>query len=343
LITKKVKGFANKTETALVHYEEIENNKFPLLVMGTNSNIVGAGVNIRTSVEHQFKNKFPVQTHNIQIGKFCSIAAEVDFMVGNNHNHHALTIKTNGPADPEYPNKGQILIQNDVFIGYGARIMGGVTIHNGAVVAAGSHVVEDVPAYAVVGGNPAKVIKYRFSPDIIKKLQTIKYWNWSKEKMNENKQWISTFQVEDFCNRFYPEALIQFRTTPIPKYAPQLLNFKSYLYFVDTRADYPLWKRVIESFYTYATGKGAGSVMILAANKEMSDDLAKIQEMTVRSLPQGEKAPFIFVNNIEDERVLMPYVDFYVANRDIRTIYRSELADDYDVQILSAVDHNIFA
>ena len=83
--------------------------------------------------------------------------------------------------------------------------------------------------------------------------------------------------------------------------------------------------------------------MILAADKATSEDLAKIREMTVRSLPQGENAPFMFVNGVEDERVLMSCVDFYVANRDVRTIYRSELADDYDVQILSAVDHNIFA
>ena len=343
MINLKVKKLVNKTDDTQVYYEEIEKNKFPLLTIGKNSNFVGAGVNIRTSAEHQFKRNFPVQTHNIHIGKYVAVGADVSFIVGSNHNHHALTIKNIGSADPDYPNKGQILVQNDVFIGHGATIMGGVTIHNGAVIAANSHVVEDVPAYAIVGGNPAKVIKYRFSPDIIKKLQTIKWWDWSKEKATQNAKWLSTFQVQDFCNQFYPEALAQIRSVPLPPYAQQLLSKKTYLYFVDTRAEYPLWKRVIEAFYTYATGKGAGSVMILAADKATSEDLAKIREMTVRSLPQGENAPFLFVNGVEDERVLMSCVDFYVANRDVRTIYRSELADDYDVQILSAVDHNIFA
>ena len=81
---------------------------------------------------------------------------------------------------------------------------------------------------------------------------------------------------------------------------------------------------------------------MLAADNETVEDLMKIREMVLRSTPQGEQAPYFFVNKAEDERVLMSMADFYIANRDIRTIYRSELAYDYDVEILSAVDHKIF-
>lgn len=343
MINLKINKVVNKSGVTQVNYGEIEKQKFPLFTIGTNSNFVGSGVNIRTSVEHQFKRQFPVQTHNIHIGSYVAVAPEVNFMVGNNHDHNSVTIKNIGPADPNYPNKGQILIQNDVFIGYGATIMGGVTIHNGAVIAANSHVVDDVPPYAIVGGNPARVIKYRFSNDIIKKLQTIKWWNWSTEKKKENAKWLSSFDVNAFCNQFYPEALKESKNVALPPYADALLGKKVYLYFIDTRAEFALWRRVVESFYTYSTtDAGQGSILVLAAEKDLLEDLVKIRDMVIRSAQKDQHVPYFFVDRDEDERALMSIADFYIANRDIRTIYRSELAYDYGVEVLSAVDHKIF-
>lgn len=81
--------------------------------------------------------------------------------------------------------KGQILIQNDCWIGNGVTIFGGVTVHNDAVIAAGSVVTKDVPPYAIVGGNPARIIKYRFDDDIISKLQSIAWWNWDSQKLKK--------------------------------------------------------------------------------------------------------------------------------------------------------------
>ena len=75
------------------------------------------------------------------------------------------------------------IIKNDVWIGHGAIINAGVTIDNGAIVAAGSVVTKDVPAYAIVGGNPAKLIRYRFPPDIIIQLQYSQWWQYSPEKI----------------------------------------------------------------------------------------------------------------------------------------------------------------
>lgn len=78
------------------------------------------------------------------------------------------------------------ILGNDVLIGSHALVLGGVSIGNGAVVAAGAVVTKDVPPYAVVGGVPAKVIKYRFSQEIIDKLQEMQWWDWPEEKLRAN-------------------------------------------------------------------------------------------------------------------------------------------------------------
>ena len=81
---------------------------------------------------------------------------------------------------------GDVIIGNDVWIGHESTIMSGVKIGDGAVIAANSVVVKDVEPYTIVGGNPAKVIKKRFSDDIINNLLELKWWDWSNEKINEN-------------------------------------------------------------------------------------------------------------------------------------------------------------
>ena len=128
----------------------------------------------------------------ISIGKFCSIARSVTIQEYF-HDYNRLTtyfINRNifgSDIKDEILSKGSIIIGNDVWIGTGVQIMSGVTIGDGAVIAANTTVTHDVPAYAIVVGVPAKVIKYRFSPEIIEKLLQIKWWNWNLEKIKQNK------------------------------------------------------------------------------------------------------------------------------------------------------------
>lgn len=130
--------------------------------------------------------------HPITIGNFCSIARDVTIQEYF-HDHSRLTtyyINRNlfGNRDnTELVSKGPIEIGNDVWIGTGVQIMSGVKIGNGAVIAANSTVTKDMPAYAVVGGVPAKVLKHRFEVEKIKKLEEMKWWDWSVEKIKENK------------------------------------------------------------------------------------------------------------------------------------------------------------
>lgn len=138
---------------------------------------------------------FPFIGDRLVIGKFCAIARGVKFIM-NGANHKLSGVSTypfqifgNGwesvmPQAGELPFKGDTIIGNDVWIGYEALIMPGVKIGNGAIVSSRSVVVSDVPAYTVVGGNPAKPIKARFTDEEIDILEKTAWWNWPKEKIS---------------------------------------------------------------------------------------------------------------------------------------------------------------
>ena len=115
----------------------------------------------------------------LTIGNFCSIASNVAFMLSSDHaagNISTFPFRVKyGFSDCEALSKGDIVVDDDVWIGYGATILSGVHIGQGAIVAAGAVVTKDVPPYAVVGGVPAKVIKYRFPPEMIGELLKVDY------------------------------------------------------------------------------------------------------------------------------------------------------------------------
>jgi virginiamycin A acetyltransferase len=137
---------------------------------------------------------YPFIGDRLVIGKFCAIARGVRFIM-NGANHKLTGLSTypfgifgNGwegamPKPGELSTKGDTVIGNDVWLGYEALIMPGVKIGNGAIVAAQSVVTHDVPAYAVVGGNPAKLIRKRFDDATIVALQTLAWWDWPVEKI----------------------------------------------------------------------------------------------------------------------------------------------------------------
>ncbi len=128
------------------------------------------------------------------IGKFCSIATGVKFIMnGGNHRTDWLT---NYPfpifggawaaAMPEkWPNKGDTIIGNDVWIGHGATLMPGVQVGDGAIIAAEAVVTSNVKPYAVVGGNPAKLLRNRFDAPTIDQLLQLRWWDWPIEKITE--------------------------------------------------------------------------------------------------------------------------------------------------------------
>ena len=146
--------------------------------------------------EKNVKYHFDFVGDKLIIGKFCMIASDVKFIMnGANHLTDAMStypfaIFGNGwehaMEGKSYPQKGNINIGNDVWIGYNATIMAGVTIGDGAIIATNATVVKDVEPYSIVGGNPAKEIKKRFSKEVIAKLLELKWWDWDIEKITAN-------------------------------------------------------------------------------------------------------------------------------------------------------------
>lgn len=120
----------------------------------------------------------------VTIGKYCSIG---DMVILSGGEHIASRITTYPfdvyRGDCLAHSKGEVHIGNDVWIGTQVLILSGVTIGDGAVIGAGSVVASDVQPYAIVAGNPARLIRYRFNPEIIKKLLALAWWNWSEEKV----------------------------------------------------------------------------------------------------------------------------------------------------------------
>lgn len=156
--------------------------------------------------EKNVKYHFDFVGDKLIIGKFCMIASDVKFIMnGANHLTNALTtypfaIFGNGwekaMDGKSYPQKGDITIGNDVWIGYNATIMAGVTIGDGAIIATNSTVIKDVEPYSIVGGNPAAEIKKRFSAETISKLLELKWWNWDIEKITANLQCLTDADIE---------------------------------------------------------------------------------------------------------------------------------------------------
>lgn len=139
--------------------------------------------------------------NDIQIGNFTSIASGVKII---EYNHSIENLSTSrllklieGDQKIDYWSKGEITIGSDVWIGFNSIILSGVTIGNGAIIAAGSIVTKDVPAYSIVGGNPSKLISYRFSEDIISELENLKWWNQSPNELKKiPKNYLTNINME---------------------------------------------------------------------------------------------------------------------------------------------------
>ena len=145
------------------------------------------------------------------IGKFCALARGVKFIM-NDANHKISGFSTypfyifgNGwekvtPQDSELSFKGDTIVGNDVWIGYDSVIMPGVKIGDGAIVAAKSIVVNNVPPYTIVGGNPAKIIRQRFTDEIINTLLEIAWWNWDIKKISANLEKIVAADIDSLLS-----------------------------------------------------------------------------------------------------------------------------------------------
>ncbi|MEL6971294.1 MAG: CatB-related O-acetyltransferase [Bacteroidota bacterium] len=156
--------------------------------------------------ERNVKYLFDFTGDKLIIGKFCMIASDVTFIM-NGANHLSDAISTypfaifgadwaNAMEGKEYPVKGDTTVGNDVWIGYGATIMPGVAIGDGAIIATKAVVTKDVAPYSIVGGNPAQEIRKRFPEDTIKMLLDICWWDWPVEKITKHVQLLTGNNIQ---------------------------------------------------------------------------------------------------------------------------------------------------
>lgn len=142
------------------------------------------------------------------IGRYCSIAGDVHVLLGGNHRTDWVTTypfseqwhQHAGKITGHPSSNGNVVIGNDVWIGERAMILSGVTIGDGAVVGASALVTKDVPPYAIVGGNPARIIRYRFDPATIKKLLAIRWWFWPEDKIIRALPLMLSSNMSDFIH-----------------------------------------------------------------------------------------------------------------------------------------------
>ena len=138
---------------------------------------------------------YPVNGDRLKIGKFCSVACGAKFLfTSGNHSLRSLSTYTfpifyeqwgldSKNIRDAWDNKGDIVIGNDVWIGYEAVILSGVTVGDGAVIGTRAVVTKDVPPYTIVGGVPARPIRRRFDPQTIARLEELRWWDWEEERI----------------------------------------------------------------------------------------------------------------------------------------------------------------
>jgi phosphonate metabolism protein (transferase hexapeptide repeat family) len=147
------------------------------------------------------------------IGKFCSIAAHTRINPGNhpiervamNHFTYRSSAYGLGDDDPaffDWRREFRCTLGHDVWIGHGAIVLPGLSIGNGAVVGAGAIVTKDVPAFAIVVGNPARLLRYRFPPELIIALEAIAWWDWSHDQLKSGMKDFRTLSIEAFCAKY---------------------------------------------------------------------------------------------------------------------------------------------
>lgn len=157
--------------------------------------------------EKNVKYLFDFNGDKLIIGKFCMIASDVTFIMnGANHLTDAISSYpfsifggdwSDAMEGKSFPSKGDTIIGNDVWIGYGATIMPGVQVGDGAIIASKSVVTKDVAPYSIVGGNPAKEIRKRFSDERILELLALGWWDWPIEKITANVKHLTGNNIDE--------------------------------------------------------------------------------------------------------------------------------------------------
>lgn len=274
--------------------------------------------------------------YNVQIGKYCAISTEVLFIVNFNHDYKSIAqgsynIARTTDISPHYNirTKGEIIIENDCWIGARATILSGVTIHNGAVVAAGAVVNKDVPPYAIVGGNPAKIIGYRFNDDQIEKLLQISWWNWTDKKIEEASEDLCG-DIDKFITKYYSFS----EEVPVTKRRVSPDNFQ-YVICVDNDTD-GNWIRYTLNQFSKCYEDTDVEILICYTDADVEGFINAV-------LSDYEKYN-IYVNLLHAESFFegIRQSDCYITSDSRYNLERMEYAEKHNVKVISGFNCPLF-
>lgn len=308
---------------------------FPFLSIDRDSYIVQAevqsGINFRPDSGR----------HCIAIGKGCSLADGITLMIDLNHDYKSVSqgslhfMQGVGCAD-KIARKGSIIIQNDVWVGHGATIMPGITLHNGCVVAAEAVVTKDVPPYAIVGGNPARILRYRFDAGVIEALQKIAWWDWPEELQKARREDF-TLPVEAFAKKYLPAG------DNISDSAPSLWTDEKkpvVLFPVDIGDPFPLYSKILDSYFK--KDRPQTELLLYLPEERSSEDNIRRLESVLEQYEARDCFVTLQTGITLDERLLFQGADYYVTTRSRETVRRTCLADLWGVRVLYGTDDPVF-
>ena len=294
---------------------------------------------------------------NVLGGRFCSLAEEIYFSMGGNHPVKSVTtlpidvpgivksifgaVRPNLQAVPDVRiNRRQIIFGHDVWIARGVTIMGGVKIGNGAVIGAKAVVAKDIPPYAIAVGNPARVVKYRFDAETIKKFLAVKWWNWSLEKIADNFPLMN--DVEKFLAAHYSPELENFPEDDFSRQLNAVAVERTYHFVPDFQADSPLWKRVVQEF---CRANAENSRLVIWLGKDSTESDFELLAKEAQSFG-GDASERIIVAETQGELNFSPRAvrqgTHFITTREMSTLEVMDYLWDTDVKIVSALDNGIF-
>ena len=228
----------------------------------------------------------------------------------------------------------QIIIGNDVRIGDHVIISDGVRIGNGAVVAAGAVVTEDVPPYAIVMGNPARVVKYRYSPELIKALQRIKWWNWSDDTVASRAQEMT--DIISFVTKYHqPDIYVKGKAAEFLQ-ERRTVGKTIYCFSIDNTSDVPIWEKVVDAYLRTFTKESHVALFLEILPESM--DVLPLLDKKIREI--GENAPEILRGRVNtgENLELIQNTDIYIASAHPRCMFYIDHADNYGVEVRSGFD-----